>query len=92
METLLSPSEIAKRLNCCENTARAMMRKMQHIILPGGTAHKMVRVSETAFRAWLMQNTVDPTPPHKGRKNAPTPFKCPADGLDERGRIKRRTV
>lgn len=92
METLLSPSEIAKRLNCCENTARAMMRKMQHIILPGGTAHKMVRVSETAFRAWLMQNTVDPTQPHKGRKNAPTPFKYPTDGLDERGRIKRRTV
>ena len=92
METLLSPSEIAKRLNCCENTARAMMRKMQHIVLPGGTAHKMVRVSESAFRAWLMQNTVIPDEPRKGRKNAPRPVFMMADGLDERGRIKRRTV
>lgn len=89
---LLDAAEVAKHLNCCENTARKLMRQMEHVILPGGTAHRMVRVAESALATWQQQNTIDPTTAGKGRKKAAAPRIFPHEGFDERGRIKRRTV
>ena len=89
---LLDAAEVARYLNCCENTARKLMRQMEHIVLPGGASHRMVRVTEGALATWQLQNTINPTPTGKGRKKAAEPRIFPHEGLDERGRIKRRTV
>ena len=89
---LLDAADVARYLNCCENTARKLMREMEHVVLHGGASHRMVRVTEGALAMWQMKNTVDPAPAGKGRKKAAAPRIFPHDGLDERGRIKRRTI
>ena len=92
MDKMLTAKDVAGCMACCENTARAMMKQMPHVVLPGGKAHKAVRVRECDFRVWLMQNTVDPQSPAQGRKKAPTLRMFTGEGLDERGRIPRRKV
>lgn len=92
MEKMLSAKEIAATIGISENKAREMMRSMPHFIIPGGKAHKALRVWQSDFMQFMREKTVDNTQPHKGRKKAPAPLLFTGEGLDERGRIRRRTA
>lgn len=88
-DRMLNAQDVAKITGYCENTARAMMRKMPHFIAPGGARRKTMRVWQSDLMQFLHEHTVTPTA-QKGRKKAAVPravFPC---GLDENGRIPRR--
>lgn len=88
MDKMLTAKDVAKVIGCCENTARAMMRKMPSFTPPGS---KLIRVWQSDFMQFLHSNTVDPNA-KKGRKSAPRPLLRFTEGLDEQGRIPRRKV
>lgn len=89
MDRMLTVKEVAGIIGYCENTARDIMRRMPHFVAPGGTARKAIRVWQSDLMAYLAANTVTPGQ-RTARKKAPAPRVLLADGLDERGRIRRR--